>query len=245
LQNIRVVMVEPTHPGNIGAAARAIKNMGLCDLRLVNPPVGFPCSVALARASGAADILHSAVVCTSLEEALCGTELVFGTSARPRSLDWECQNPRAAAELILKQGLNSAVVFGRESSGLSNEELIRCHYHIQIPTVSDFSSINLSQAIQVITYELRAAFLSASVVSEPPKLSPEDLPATAENVYGFYDHLEETLGQLGIVRSRSLVSRLQLMFNRTKLKEVEVNILRGFLSAVQKKLHLTSSRESK
>ena len=245
MQNIRIVMVEPTHPGNIGAAARAMKNMGLTKLYLVNPPRDFPDSVAIARASGAADILESAVVCTSLDEALVEVELVFGTSARSRTLEWECQSPRLAAATIIKKGLNSAIVFGRESSGLTNEELLRCHYHMQIPTVESFSSLNLSQAIQVIAYELRMAYLDQSGAVQEINADSKEILATSEKVRGFYGHLETTLGQLGIIRTQSLVSRFQLLFNRTKLQEVEVNILRGFLSAVQKRLKFTQEKASK
>ncbi len=228
-------MVEPSHPGNIGAAARAMKNMGLSELYLVTPPSSYNNDVARARAAGAEDVLENAQVFASLADAIKGVELVFGASARHRTLDRPCHSPRASAEMIAQKQDKVAIVFGRESSGLSNSELLRCHYHVHIPSVEDFSSLNLAQAIQVITYELRVAHLDKDYAYNKPKESI----ATCGKVDGFYKHLESTLTDLGYLtpgQSETLLSRFRLMFNRTEMQDTEVNIMRGFLSAIQKKI---------
>jgi tRNA (cytidine32/uridine32-2'-O)-methyltransferase len=242
LQEIRIVMVEPTHTGNIGAAARAMKNMGLSQLYLVGPDKPVLDPVAVARASGADDILHSATLCSSLAEALTGVEWVFGASARSRRLDWECMPPRQCAEMIAAHNHSVAIVFGRESSGLSNEELLHCQYHVQIPTVENFSSLNLAQAIQVFAYEIRLATMQ----NQPQKNQEVEPVATVDKVDGLCQHVQNTLKDMNFMNSKqhkTLVSRLRLLFNRAQLKEVEVNILRGFLSSVQKNTITTKDGE--
>ena len=164
LEKIRVVLVNTSHPGNIGGAARAMKNMGLSRLVLVDPQ-DFPSSEAVARASGAVDILDGAHIVGTLEEALVGCSLVLGTSARDRHIPWPLLDPRECATASLQQveqGGEVALVFGREYAGLTNEELQRCHYHVHIPSDPEFSSLNLGAAVQVLTYEVRMAWLAAA-----------------------------------------------------------------------------------
>ena len=235
MKSVRLVMVEPTHSGNVGAAARAMKNMGLSDLVLVSPSCDHLSGESIARAAGAEDILKQAARVSTLSEALAGIALVYGTSARLRRLDRECVDPRQCASKIIATTSSVAVVFGRESSGLTNQELLKCHYHIHIPSVESFSSLNLAQAVQVIAYELRMASLSSNNTSVA-RCAKESI-ATHERVEGFYNHLETTLQEMMFIPSKepvTFVSRIRLMFNRIQLQDTEVNILRGFLAAIKK-----------
>ncbi len=178
LQNIRVVLVNTSHPGNIGGAARAMKNMGLSRLVLVDP-VEFPSSEAVARASGATDILDAVRVVGTLEEALVGCSVVLGTSARDRRIPWPLLDPRESGATCIRQaeqGGEVALVFGREYAGLTNEELQRCHFHVHIPSDPQFSSLNLAAAVQVLAYEVRMAWLAAH--DQPSK--QEKLETTSE-----------------------------------------------------------------
>ncbi len=239
LNNIRVVLVEPSHPGNIGAVARAMKTMGLLRLVLVSPKQ-FPSAEATSRASGADDVLHVAEVVETYREALRGCGLVLGTSARSRTIVWPQLNPRQCAELAVAHAADSdiALVFGREHSGLTNEELDHCHYLVQIPANPDYSSLNLGAAVQVLAYELRAAVLSVKEIK--PVAEARDRLATAEEMEGFMGHLEEVahgLGFLNPAQPRLLMRRLRRLFNRAQLEKAEVNILRGFLKAVQQATH--------
>ncbi|MBV8801935.1 MAG: RNA methyltransferase, partial [Gammaproteobacteria bacterium] len=164
LDNIRIVLVNPSHPGNIGATARAMKTMGLKKLYLVNPRL-FPHTNANEMASGALDVLGQAVVVDELDEALTDCELVVGTSARERAIPWPQLLPRELADLarIEAQKTTIAIVFGREQSGLTNDELDRCHFHLIIPSNPDYSSLNLAAAVQVVAYELRVASLNQKI----------------------------------------------------------------------------------
>lgn len=212
-----------------------MKTMGLDQLYLVDPGE-YPSADATARASGADDVLAGAVVCDALDEALAGCVLVLGTSARKRALQWPELSAREAASLALDQGAAGpvAIVFGRERSGLTNEELDRCHYLVHIPCNEAYSSLNLGAAVQVIAYELRAA------LGEPPaepQLEPGEDPARADAVEDFYTHLQATLLELGFLdpeNPRHLMRRLRRMFNRVRPSHNEVQILRGILSAVQR-----------
>ncbi len=231
--NIRIVLVNTTHPGNIGAAARAMKNMCLERLYLVEPQ-GFPCAEATARASGADDVLASAVVCQSLEQALDGCRFVVGASARSRSISWPVENPRQCARRLLdesKQG-DVALVFGREHSGLSNEELEKCHYLVHIPSNPDYSSLNLAAAVQVLSYELMmmAPEQNAHLKDEVREV------VSAEEMESFFGHLEQTLIDLEFLDAnhpRKLMRRLRRFYNRARPDKTEMNILRGMLSAAQ------------
>lgn len=236
LDNIRIVLVATSHPGNIGAVARAMKNMGLRNLYLVNPRQ-FPAEAALARAAGAADILDGAVVCHDLASAIGDARLVLGTSARERRIPWPLQDPRAAAaQSIGEAGQHQvAILFGREDRGLKNEELQLCHLHINIPTDETYSSLNLSMAVQVVCYELRMAWLAAA--ERPGKVQDWDAPlANAADTERFFSHLEQTLIALDFLKPsapRQLMTRLRRLFNRIRMDEMELNILRGILTAVQ------------
>ena len=234
VSKIRFVLVRTTHPGNIGATARAMKNMGLDQLYLVSPKI-FPHSKATARASGAQSVLANAVVVETLAEALVGCSLVVATSARLRALPWPTLDARECAEKIIeyvKIG-EVAVVFGQERSGLSNEELAECHYHLQIPTAPDFGSLNLAQAVQVVAYELQMATRKSGVYP----LKPDKQLATADEMFLFYQHLEKVLIQLKFLNPDSpkqLMHRLKRLFNRAQIESLEMNILRGILTAVEK-----------
>jgi tRNA (cytidine32/uridine32-2'-O)-methyltransferase len=234
LARIRFVLVETTHTGNIGAAARAMKTMGLSRLELVKPLSG-PDAEALARASGADDLLQRAGIHADLVGSLAGCRLVIGSSARQRSVEWPLLEPPDAARLLVAEAAlgEVALVFGRESSGLSNEELARCHYLVQIPTDPGFSSLNLAAAVQVLAYEIRRAWREGRGERLPEE--PRDL-ATAEALEGFHAHLAQTLAELGFRdpdQSTRLLMRLRRLFNRARPDRVELNILRGILSAAQ------------
>lgn len=237
LENIRVVLVGTSHPGNIGGAARAMKNMGLVQLVLVDPQ-DFPSADADARASGASDILQAAQVVGTLEEALIGCRLVLGTSARDRHIPWPMLEPRecgvAACEQA-QQGAQVALVFGREYAGLTNEELQRCHFHVHIPSDPAFSSLNLAAAVQVLAYEVRMAWLAAQ--EQPAKPVPvveqDEEPVTADELESFYRHLEQALVEIRFLdpdKPRHLMSRLRRLYGRSAVNKLEMNILRGILT---------------
>jgi tRNA/rRNA methyltransferase len=230
LSNLRIVLCQTSHPGNIGAAARAMKTMGLHQLYLVSPE-SFPDAHATAMATGAADLLETAHVCNTLEEALTGCALVIGLSARKRQLSHELLAVRPAAEraLGIAKSQQVALVFGTEMSGLSNAELDLCQLLAMIPTNPDFSSLNLAAAVQVVCYELRMAALAGdtSDIAKPP------MPlATSDEIEGFYKHLEETLVKIGFLNPdepKKLMQRVRRIYARANLEKEEVNILRGIL----------------
>lgn len=233
LSNVRIVLIGTTHPGNIGAVARAMKNMCLQSLYLVQPKI-YPSAEATARASGADDLLARARVCGTLDEALRGCRLVIGTSARLRSVQWPCLSPRESARRLLQESAAGevALIFGRESSGLSNSELDRCHYLVQIPSNPEYPSLNLSQAVQVLSYELHSNALQGGVDDAP---APDEV-ANAEALEDFFRHLQQAIDELGFSdprQSKKLQRRLRRLFLRARPDPVELNILRGILSAAQ------------
>ena len=233
--SIRIVLVGTTHPGNIGAVARAMKNMGLNDLALVNPRY-FPHEDATARASGATDVLDAASVVSTLSEALTECVYVAGTSARSRAIAWPSMGPRDCAERMMLEGKKGkvAAVFGPEKTGLHNDDLDLCHTLLTIPTNPDFSSLNLAMAVQVLTYELRVA----SALDSGPGFESEAPPATGDEMEHFYDHLEQVMIDLEFLNPnnpRLLMRRLRRMFIRARPDKNEVNILRGFLAAIDRK----------
>lgn len=251
LDNTRIVLINTSHPGNIGAAARAMKNMGLSRLYLVQPK-RFPDQEAVFRAASASDVLDSAVVCDSLDEALVDADLVVGTSARSRSIPWPLCSPREFAESLptgtgpAEEGggrdaaRELAILFGREDRGLTNEELQRCSKHIHIPTNEEYSSLNIAMAVQLICYELRLAWLAGGVSGDASHTADEqewDAPwADDAEKERFYAHLEETLVTLEFLdpaAPRQLMTRLRRLFGRVDLDQMEVNILRGILTAAQ------------
>lgn len=233
LDSIRVVLVETTHPGNIGASARAMKNMCLDRLYLVRPRE-FPHPEALARAAGAGDILERAVVCDSLEEALGGCGVVIGASARRRRTQWPELDPRGCAELLAGLGQEQvALVFGREHSGLNNKELDLCSHLAHIPSNPEYSSLNLAAAVQILAYEIHAR---TSQPSPEPAATTQERMATAEEMEGLYRHMEQALADIGFLDPRNprlLMRRLRRLYNRAGLVESEVNILRGIFAAIQ------------
>lgn len=234
--NVKVILVQPTHPGNVGAAARALKTMGLSRLSLVSPS-GYPSADATARASGADDVLHAAQVVDSYEEALRGCGLVIGTSARPRTIAWPELEPRVCAEKLVEAAASGpvALVFGREHSGLTNAELDRCHYLVRIDANPAYSSLNLAAAVQVLAYEIRRAVEARGRAAATPEL-PEVL-ASAEEMDGLFQHLQRVLtvtGFLSPAQPKQLMRRLRRLFNRARPDSTEVNILRGMLKSVEK-----------
>lgn len=232
--SIRIVLVDTSHPGNIGSTARAMKTMGLHRLYLVTPK-SFPDPRAHEMSAGAYDVLLDKVVVTdSLEEALQGCHLVLGTSARPRDIALPGLTPSECATVVTQTPDNTeiAIVFGREHAGLTNDELLQCHYHIHIPSNPEFSSLNLSQAVQIIAYELRMKWLSPVATVE----TSQDSLATADAVEQFYTHLREVLIEIDFLKPsnpKRLFQRVRRLFNRIQLETMEVNILRGILSHVQ------------
>jgi tRNA (cytidine32/uridine32-2'-O)-methyltransferase len=229
---VRIVLVGTTHPGNIGATARAMKNMGLNDLVLVNPRY-FPHADATARASGAEDILQATRVTSSLGEALTDCCFVAGASARSRTIGWPTSMPRECAARLTAESEHgvAAVVFGPEKSGLTNEDLDRCHTLLTIPTVPGFSSLNLAMAVQIICYELRMVHMQVTnpvVARDAPLASSEDLER-------FYVHLQQVLTDSGFLdpdNPRQLMRRLRRLFFRAEPDCNEINILRGILVAL-------------
>lgn len=232
LENIRIVLVNTSHPGNIGAVARAMKNMFLDQLVLVDP-LSFPSAEATARASGADDILAKARVCGTLDEAIADCRLVVGASARLRNVQWPQVDPRGCAEKALPEAAQGpvAIVFGRENSGLTNDELSRCRYLVHIPSNPQYSSLNLAMAVQVISYELLMAARQESATVEPPR----DL-ASGFEMQGFIEHLQQTLADIGFANTGNtdkLMRRLRRLFHRAEPDKDDIKILRGVLSAAQ------------
>lgn len=240
LDNIRIVLSRTTHPGNIGAAARAMKNMGLRRMVLLAPEADHGGPEAIARAAGATDVLSQASVCASLDEALAGCQLVLGTSARERTIAWPVLSPREAAARLMEEAREGqvALLFGQERAGLTNLELDRCQALVTIPSNPAFSSLNLASAVQILTYEL---FLQTEgALFHTPRPEGGGAPATDDQLQGFYRHLEEVLvltSFLDPAHPRKLMRRLVRLFNRARPDQNEINILRGFLTAVQQTQH--------
>ena len=239
---IRIVLVETTHPGNIGAVARAMLTMNLHELVLVQPQCDIQSPVALARASGAQSILTHATIVPDVQTAIADCHYVVGTSARQRDPLWEVQEPRTCANMMHTQTDYGpvALLFGRESSGLTREELDQCSQLVHIPANPDYTSLNIAMAVQVMTYELRMAAWQSTQQSEQNPASPRDTqgqPATGAQKQGFIDHLETTLQQIDFLQpgqEHSTMRRLQRLFQRAAPVQREIQMLRGILSAVQK-----------
>lgn len=232
--SIRIVLVGTTHPGNIGAVARAMKNMGLADLALVKPKK-FPHADATARASGAVDVLKNASVVATLPEAIEDCVFVAGASARSRALNWPTMEPRECAAKLTELGKDGVVaaVFGPEKAGLSNTDLDHCDTLLTIPSDPDFSSLNLAMSVQVLSYELRMA----SITSTPAHYEHDAPLATSEDMENFYEHLEKTLIDVKFLKPdnpRHLMRRLRRLFIRADVDKNEINILRGIFAAIDK-----------
>ncbi|MFT4608284.1 MAG: tRNA (cytidine32/uridine32-2'-O)-methyltransferase [Urechidicola sp.] len=235
LENISIVMVGTTHPGNVGAAARAMRNMCINQLVMVSPkcPVG---EVAFARASGAHSILDQRRTVDTMEEAIQDCELVIASTARSRSLSWPELSPSEMAKKTwsLDDKSKVAIVFGREHSGLTNEELQLCNYMVSIPSNPDFSSLNVASAIQVMCYEIYKTLDEGKVVESVGSSEPT---ATSFDLEGYFQHLEQVLLKTGYLKAdnpRQLLQRLRRLYQRAELSKNEVNILRGILSSIEK-----------
>ncbi len=240
LGRVRIVLSHTSHPGNIGAAARAMKTMGLSRLVLVNPK-RFPDPEAVSRAVGADDVLDRAVVCSSLDEALSGCVFALAASARHRSLGPEPMQAREAAPVVLSRAAEGdvALVFGNETAGLSNAEVQRCQATAFIPANPEYTSLNLGAAVQLLCYELRLA----AFAGRPPvitKTIPFASPlATNDDVERFYAHLERVMIAtefLDPTQPKRLMPKLRRLFGRSELERDEINILRGVLDAVEKRV---------
>ena len=228
-------MVETSRPGNVGAAARAMKNMGLTELVLVSP-YDFPSKKAIYRSASAEDVVRSARVVHTVEEAIADCQLVIGTSARNRRIPWPMLTPKECGNRVSMAAAEEKMVglmFGRESKGLKNDELQKCHYHVNIPTCEAYTSLNLAMAVQIITYEILQARLGDAI-----SITKWDRPlASAEGMEHLYQHIEATLLQVKFHdkgNPRKLMTRIRRMFSRIQPDQVEVNILRGILSAINK-----------
>jgi len=237
--SIRIVLVATSHPGNIGSTARAMKTMGFHRLYLVKPK-SFPDPRAHEMSAGADDLFQHTIVTDTLAEALVGCQLVLATSARPRGISLPGLTPATSAALVAETPDNTeiALVFGREHAGLTNDELLHCNYHVNIPSNPDYSSLNLAQAVQIIVYELRMKLLSPAAEVE----MQADRQATVEEVEQFYTHLREVLLAIGFLKPsnpKKLLQRVRRLFNRIKLEHLEVSILRGILT------HMNAAIDSK
>ncbi|BBQ53586.1 tRNA (cytosine(32)/uridine(32)-2'-O)-methyltransferase TrmJ [Aeromonas jandaei] len=235
LDQIRIVLVNTSHTGNMGSAARAMKTMGLTQMVLVDPQA-LPDGNANALAAGASDILANARIVPTLDEAIADCGLVIGTSARSRTLSWPMLDPREAGKMAVAEGMKHpvALVFGRERTGLTNDELQKCHYHVAIPANPEYSSLNLAMAVQTLCYEVRMHWLQGQ--EEVAEDMAQDYPS-AEQLEGFYLHLEQTLLKTGFITDDhpgQVMNKLRRLFNRARPESVELNILRGILTSVQK-----------
>lgn len=234
LKNIRVVLARPSHPGNIGSAARAMKTMGLTRLYLVEPK-SFPHEEANVLASGAVDVVENAVVVTSLAEALADVTVACALTSRRRELSTPLSTPRETAPELMaraRDGEQVALVFGNETFGLSIEEVEQCNRLVTVPGNPDYFSLNLAMAVQVMTYEL---FSHVGVTVD--YLKPEDRSATLAEVDSFCQHMDETFGVLGLLEKRNgerLKRRMRTLFNRAGLQREEIDILRGFFRQSQR-----------
>ncbi|ATA22990.1 tRNA (cytosine(32)/uridine(32)-2'-O)-methyltransferase TrmJ [Brenneria goodwinii] len=236
LHNIRVVLVETSHTGNMGSVARAMKTMGLSKLYLVNPLVK-PDSQAIALSAGASDVIGNATLVETLDQALEGCSLVIGTSARSRTLPWPMLEPRECGVRSAQEAEHApvALVFGRERVGLTNDELQKCHYHVAIPANPEYSSLNLAMAVQILAYEVRVAHLDRLQAGEEEH-SETPYPLV-DDLERFYQHLEQTLLQTGFIRQAhqgQVMNKLRRLFTRARPESQELNILRGILSSIQK-----------
>ena len=236
LNSIKVVLVGTTHPGNIGATARAMKNMGIVNMALVEPKE-FPSDIATYRSKAAKDVLENAEVFDTLKVAISDCELVIGTSARERKVPWPILNPKDASQEVSRGSLNNkvAVVFGREDRGLTNEELGLCNLHVHIPTDPEYSSLNLSQAVQIMVYEIRSAILENEGNEGNWDVEFADNDQT-ERLISHMDELMQEVDFYEIDNPRKLLLRVRRFFKRSRLDVMEVNIFRGLFAAIQKKL---------
>ncbi len=244
LDQIRIILVGTTHTGNMGSVARAMKTMGLSQLWLVAPKEA-PDGQAYALAAGASDILAKAQIVDTLEEAIADCGLIVGTSARSRTLPWPMLDPRTCAQKAMQESQNKpvAIIFGRESSGLTNEELQLCNHHLCIAANPEYSSLNLAMAVQILTYEVRMAALA---LQDQPVATSDIVYPTADQMDKFYVHLEQTLNETGFIIQQHpgiVMTKLRRLFTRARPEEAELNILRGILTSIQRKYKQSGSEQ--
>lgn len=235
LENIRIVLIETSHSGNIGSAARAMKTMGLTQLYLVSPKSVDEQSYALS--AGAEDVVKNAVIVESFDDAVKDCSLVIGTSARLRHLQNTLIEPRECAEKVASHVGNVAIVFGRERIGLTNDELLNCHYHLTIPANPDYSSLNLAMAVQLVSYELRMASLAQNKKETSLSSIEADYPSADQLAY-FFAQTERIYQSLGFIQNQGVIQKLKRLYHRAQLEKNELNILNGMLSAVEKRIKL-------
>ncbi|EKF9860622.1 tRNA (cytosine(32)/uridine(32)-2'-O)-methyltransferase TrmJ [Vibrio cholerae] len=238
LERVKVVLVGTTHSGNIGSAARAMKVMGLSQMVLVDPQCQVDAQ-AIALAAGASEIALNAQVYPTLEAAVADCGLVVGTSARSRTLEWPMLEPRECGEKLISEANQHSVamVFGRERTGLTNDELQLCHYHVCVPANPEYSSLNLAMAVQLLSYEVRMAYLALQQSSQSSTLQ-EEYPRHQE-LERFYAHLEQVIMQTEFISAQQpgqVMNKLRRMFTRARPEAQEINILRGILTSVQKSI---------
>ncbi len=232
LNQIQIILVETSHSGNIGSTARALKTMGMNHLRLVSPKQPID-EQAIALAAGAKDVLDNAQMYETFDDAIADCQLVIGTSARLRHLQNSLIEPRKCGEIAMQRAEQGkvAVVFGRERVGLTNEELLKCHYHLHFPTNPDYGSLNLAMAVQLACYEIRMAWLD---LQNNPQIAPlADYPS-AEALEHFFQHTEQLYKKLGFIRNEAVMLKLRRLYQRAELETNELNLLRGMLTAVEK-----------
>lgn len=235
LDKIRVVLVGTSHPGNIGSAARAMKVMGLTNLVLVDPA----CEIdghTIALAAGAADVVENAKIVKTLDEAVADCGFIVGSSARSRTLEWPQLDPRENGIKVVAESNQHpvAILFGRERTGLTNEELQKCHCHVYIPANPEYSSLNLAMAVQTVSYEVRMAYLDSQ--KHTGKTEVEEYPR-AQELEMFYEHLEKVTRQTRFINKNHpgvVMAKLRRLFTRARPEQQELNILRGILSSVEK-----------
>ncbi|HDV5294637.1 TPA: tRNA (cytosine(32)/uridine(32)-2'-O)-methyltransferase TrmJ [Vibrio cholerae] len=238
LERMKVVLVGTTHSGNIGSAARAMKVMGLSQMVLVDPQCQVDAQ-AIALAAGASEIALNAQIYPTLEAAVADCGLVVGTSARSRTLEWPMLEPRECGEKLISEANQHSVamVFGRERTGLTNDELQLCHYHVCVPANPEYSSLNLAMAVQLLSYEVRMAYLALQQSSQSSTLQ-EEYPRHQE-LERFYAHLEQVIMQTEFISAQQpgqVMNKLRRMFTRARPEAQEINILRGILTSVQKSI---------
>jgi tRNA (cytidine32/uridine32-2'-O)-methyltransferase len=237
LDKISVVLIGTSHPGNIGSAARAMKVMGLTNLVLVDPACEIDAK-SLALAAGAADVVTNAKIVKTLDEAIADCGLVIGSSARSRTLEWPQLDPRESGIKSIEEAATHpvAILFGRERTGLTNEELQKCHCHVYIPANPEYSSLNLAMAVQTVSYEVRMAYLETQKYTGEKKI--DEYPR-AKELELFYEHLEKVTTQTQFINKKHpgmVMTKLRRMFTRARPEQQELNILRGILSSVEKSL---------
>lgn len=235
LNQVQIILVETSHSGNIGSAARAMKTMGITNLRLITPKQSID-EQAIALAAGAKDVLDNAHIYSTFDEAIADCQLVIGTSARFRHLQSSLIEPRKCGEIAIQRAQqgNVAIVFGRERIGLTNEELLKCHYHLHFPTNPGYGSLNLAMAVQLACYEIRMAWVDLQ--NNPQILPLVDYP-TAEALEHFFQHTEQLYKKLGFIRNEAVMLKLRRLYQRAELETNELNLLRGMLTAVEKYQH--------